>query len=406
MPAYSYRAVNVSGRITQGVMTAANESELAQYLGASRLELIEAREKKQKAAHAPAARFALRRVPPRALALFGSQTSQLLQAGVPLMTALGDLAATMETGDLRDALNDAMRSLEQGSRVTEAFARQASVFPPIFVAILASGEASGDLARAFDQVASYVTGRARMAERLNRALRYPLFLLFVASAVITFMMTLVVPQIVAFLNSMDGHLPMATRVLIALSDAFGAFWWVVGLVVLTAVAAVVVARRVSSRVAQAVDGALLRLPALGLVVEKMMLARFAQCFSILAQSNLSIPESLQGARATLGNRWLEARLDVAAQRIASGYALSEAMKGVFPPFALRVMRVGEQSGNLPKSFADIAAYFEREAADQAERMIGALEPGLTLFVGGVMAWIVLAVLGPIYGSLAAINAVR
>ena len=136
-----------------------------------------------------------------------------------------------------------------------------------------------------------------------------------------------------------------------------------------------------------------------------MLARFAQSLAILVQSELTIPESLSGARDTLGNRALEARLDHAMRDIESGRSLSSAMGELFPPFAVRILRIGEQGGRLPKSLGDIAAHYDREASDSVERIIGALEPTLTLIIGGILAWVVLAVLGPIYSSLSRMNVV-
>jgi len=403
MPSYRYRAVHYSGRIAEGVAAAANEVELAQVLGAAQMELIEAREKRQTATSNKTIWSFTRRVAPRMLTLFCSQTADLLQAGVALLDALGDVAAVMEAGGLRDALTDIVRRLRHGGGIAPSFAAHAPLFPPVFIAILQSGEASGDITRAFEQLATYTERSARMGERINRALRYPLFLLCVAISVTTFMMVMVVPQIVSFLNSIDNQLPQATRILIAVSDAFSAAWWMVGLALFGGALLAAVARRHLGGVAVFLDRLLLRLPLVGVVLEKLMLARFAQSFAILVQSGLGIPASLAGARNTLGNRWLEARLDEAAERITSGQSLSAAMAELFPPFALRVLRIGEQGGQLEKSLGDIAAHYDREAADAAERMIGSLEPTLTLLIGALLAWVVLAVLGPIYGSLSHIN---
>jgi type IV pilus assembly protein PilC len=405
MPAYRYRAAHGSGRIARGVATAANESELAQVLELSRLELIEAREKKP-ASPGRVFRLTARRASPRALALFCSHASDLLRAGMAFLDVLNDLAATMEAGALRDALADIARSLRHGSRIADAFAEHPRLFPPVFIAILGSGEASGDIAHAFERLTVYVESRAVMNERLRRALRYPLFLLLLAFAVITFMMVLVVPEIVSFLNSIGGQLPPATRALIAVSGLFGAVWWMVGLAFFGGMASLAVLRRLSVRAARVLDGLLLRIPVMGGVLQKIMLARFAQSFSILMQSGLALPASLRAAQGTLGNRALEARLDAALQRITSGCPLSSAMDDVFPPFALRLLRIGEQGGRLTKSLGDLAAIYDREAAERVDSLIGALEPALILLIGGILAWVVLAVLGPIYGSLAHMNVWR
>lgn len=403
MPSYAYRAADTAGCIMRGTATAANESDLAQFLGQSRLELIEAREKKKTTSRTFLTRVFQHRVEPRALALFCKHVADLLQADMVLLDIFNDLASVMEAGILRDALFDIIRSINHGSRITAAFARHPHIFPPVFIAILQAGEASGSITRSFQQLATYVESRAAMNERLRRATRYPLFLVCVACGVISFMMLLVVPQIVTFLASIDSQLPLATRVLITVSDIFGAVWWIGGLALIAGVALTFFLRRHSTRFARAVDALLLRIPVVGGVMRKFMLARFAECLSILVESGLTIPDSMIGAKGTLGNRALEAQLEVIIADIIAGRSLSEAMRGFFPPFAVRLLRIGEQGGRLPKSLADIATHYDREAADATDRMIGSLEPGLTLLIGAILAWVVLAVLGPIYASLGRMN---
>ena len=401
MPAYQYRAVHDAGHIVSGVVAAANESELAQYLGGSRLELIEAREKKEQTHSLRLAQ----RASPRALTLFCASMRDVLEAGVPFVDALHDIAADMEQGALRHEVAEIERDIRHGSAIAKAFALHARQFPPVFIAILSAGEASGDLVGTFSRLADYTEARARMNERLRRALRYPLFLLAVALGVFVFMMSYVVPQIIVFLNTIDGQLPPMTRILIAVSDVFSKSWWIAGLLFLALALAAGIARRVSEDAARLIDAAMLRLPMMGSVLRKLTLARFAHSFSILFQSGIGIPECLAGASATLGNRALIAKLDAVSERVRAGSALSSAMSEMFPPFALRIMSIGEQSGQLGKSLADIAATYDREAADATDRMLGALEPALTMMVGALLAWIVLAVLGPIYGNLSKMNVV-
>lgn len=403
MPAYHYRAVHGSGRVTRGVATAVNENELAQFLGQSQLELIEAKEKKEETKSGRVIGGLQRKISQCALALFCAQTADLLRAGMPLLEAITGLADMMEEGVLHDALQDVARALRHGSRIAEAFQRQPKVFPKVFTAILAAGEASGDMTHAFEQLARYTESRAKLNERIVRALRYPIFLLCVAFGVVSFMMVLVVPQIVSFLNSIDSQLPPLTKILIAVSEFFGKIWWMAALAVPGFVLLTYIMHRTSSRAAVILDGWLLKLPVVGKVMQKLMLARFAQSFAILVQSGLNIPESLKGARETLGNRALVVKLNDSLQQITSGRELSAALESLFPPFAMRLLRVGEQSGRLSKSLGDIAAHYDREAAESVDSMIGSLEPMLTLFIGGILAWVVLAVLGPIYGSLSHMN---
>lgn len=406
MPAYSYRAVDFAGRVARGSKAAANEWELAQNLSHAGLELIEARAKKEVAPKPGTMRLSLRlprRLEPQALAQFASQTTDLLRAGIAFPEAIHDLARSVQSTALRDALDDIHRAIHHGSTIAVAFARHARLFPPVFTAILAAGEKSGDLTATFAHLTRYAEARATMIGHLRRAVRYPLFLLLVAVGVITFMTTMVIPQIVQFLNSIDSQLPLMTRILIAASDLFANYWWAVGLAIGGAIFALHLARLYSDDAARSIDGLVLRIPLLGPVLRKLAVARFAHSFCILFHSGSGIMDSLRDAGGTLGNRALIANIDAARKQIEAGRPLSAALDGVFPGFAVHMIRVGERSGKLSKALDDIALACDRDVAEATGTLIGAMEPALTLLVGGMLAWIVLAVLGPIYGSIGKIG---
>lgn len=393
MTSYAYRAVDEQGRIAKGQRMAANENELARVLKETGLELIEAREKKE------STRRPWQRAAPRELALFTAQMTDLLQAGVPFTEALRDVGANTESVLFRETLADTAQAIQQGTSLSSAFAAAPHLFPPVFTAILAAGEISGDLRQTFTNLTRYAETRARLQEQMRRALRYPLFLLLVAFGTVSFMMTMVVPQILQFLNSIDSELPLITKALIAASNFFASDGWLVGVGLVGAILMLLVLRRHSESVALMTDEWLLRLPVVGMALRKLALARFAQSFSILFASGLGIPDSLNGARRTLGNRALTLSLDEARAHIQSGHPLSDAMRPLLPLFALRMIRTGEQSGQLAKSLNDIVLAYDREVDDVTQRLIGSLEPTLTLMIGGLLAWIVLAVLGPVYNNL-------
>ena len=403
MPTYRYRAVYADGRIVTGAVAASHEQDLRRHLDNEGLELIKARAQKDQSPLLH--RWSSPRVSVRMVAMICAQITDIARAGVPFVDALHDVAEGMERNGLRDALADIERALRHGSSVAESFARHPRFFPSVFTAILAAGERAGDLTETFARLTRYMEGRARFQERMRRALRYPLFLLCVTCGVFGFMMVLVVPQILSFLNTIGGEVPILTRALMAVSGFVARVWWVVVPVVGLGSLAILAARRLSSRAARGIDGALLRLPMVGILLRKIMLARFTHSFSVLFQASLDVPRSLQGARDTLGNHALVHRLDQAIRRIESGYPLSAGLADLYPPFAARILRIGEQSGHLDKSLQDITTIYDRETAELTDRILGALEPALTLMVGALLAWIVLAVLGPIYGSLSNMNVI-
>ncbi len=378
-------------------MQAANANELAQLLGESGLELIEA--KQQNAKTETLRRERRGRGPLAQLIALCGQLEDLLRAGLPFPAALQTVAQALPSGPLREQITAIQRSIQHGISLSASFGQHPQSFGPVFRAILAAGEGSGDLAATFAQLAQQLRWQSALQEQIRRAVRYPLFLVGVAVAVMAFMMTMVVPQIVTLLESLSADLPLFTRLLIGVSRLFAAGWWMALLAFAMAALLVALARRASNDVARRTDGWILRTPGLGPVLRKLSVARFARSLTALLQSGVDLPSSLALASGVLGNRHLIAIVEAAQAQVQSGQALSAATAALFPPFVLPMIRVGEQSGQLAKTLHEVSRACDSEAQAAVSRFLGTLEPALTLLVGALLAWVVLAVLGPVYGSL-------
>ena len=393
MPTYHYRATHPSGRIQKGSLAASHEGELARCLSDLDLELIEAR------VRAPPLRLAPTAPTLRQRALLCSQLEDLLRAGVPFLTALQNIATTTPAQALRSVLENLARDISHGHAVAVAFGNHPRLFSPVFLAVLAAGEASGDLAQTFGHLSRQLQGQADLSDQLRRAVRYPLFLLGVALSVTTFMMMMVVPQIVDFLRSIAAELPFPTRLLIALSEAFAVGWWMVLVALTVGVAGLAWLRRHSEKGRLVTDGWLLTIPGLGPTLHKLAVARFTQCFAVLLQSGVDLPSSLRLAGSVLGNRALRAKAEVAEKDLLAGQPLSAATASLFTPPITQILRVGERSGQIAKTLDSITRSYENDANEAVKNFLGTLEPALTILVGALLGWVVLAVLGPIYGSL-------
>lgn len=401
MPVYAYRAVHSSGRISCGERLASSENELIHDLSKSELEIIDAREKRPKALHLT---LFINLISPRILSAFCARMHDLLAAGISFPEALQDVRSTVENRTLSDALSQISQTIASGKGIAASFALFPNLFPSVFVAIVQAGERSGNLSATFGFLDSYAEKRAQTNERLRRAIRYPLFLLVVAGGAVAFMMTMVVPQVIQFLNGINVELPFSTRLLLALSSALIDHGGAILALLIAAAAGVFGARKMVPTFAVAFDATLLRLPVFGIVISKTEVARFSQSFAILFRSGCSVAECIDHAIGTLGNLAIRERAQTAKQRILEGKALSQALDSILPPFALGVLRTGERGGNLSKSFEDIVTAYDREAGAAVDSFIGTLEPSLTLAIGALLAWTVLSVLGPLYGSLSVLGA--
>lgn len=403
MPVFRFRAVQASGLVHKGQRVAVNENDLMRMLRDSGLELIEAKEHKPVAA--PSLALKARKQNHSVLVVMACrQLTGLLRAGLPFPEALHSIAQTMPPGMLRNKLDAIGHSLHQGSTIADAFGQHPDLFNPVFLAMLRTGETGGHLLSTFEQLTHYVERQARFQQQLRRALRYPIFLLCLALGATAFMLTMVVPKVLAFLTSLSVQLPWPTRVLVRLSGFVVGNWWVLLLGVFAVAAGAALGRRFSGAFALRLDRWFLALPGIGPTLHKLALARFAHSFSLLLTNGADLPGALALSKDVLGNRALVEAAKASEKDVQSGKPLSAAMAVLFPPFVTQMLAVGEKSGNLPGTLRDAAHVHDEEAQAAVDQFIGSLEPALTLFVGLLLAWVVLAVLGPVYGSLGQLSA--
>lgn len=399
MGTYTYRATTPQGTVQNGTLAAASEPELIALLAAQNLELIEANAQRPALARIGSPRAVLQQKRMVCLHL-----QALLTAGAPLEEAMRTLLQNMPQGQVKDALTRIQSDILSGHAPAQAFARVEPIFDPVFLALLTAGEASGRLAETFGLLAVYLDRQNALRQAMRRAVRYPLFLFALATGVAVFMMSFVVPQVVAFLSDSGIALPLATRLLIRLADAIG---WIggglclVGGILFGLPAAL---RAAGSDSASVFDALTLRLPVWGPLIERLALARLTGSLCALLQSGLPLEAALSTAIPTLENTALIARGQAAHQALLQGASFSTACAALFDPLARQMLRIGENSGQLPRLLADIARHSEAEAQETVSAFLAALEPTLTLLVGGLMAWVVLAVLGPVYGALGPLSA--
>ncbi len=401
MPVYRYRAASPQGKVHTGVMSVVGENALEAALAQSGLELIDGQSLSRRAPLTLSQGG--RRVRREKAALFCRQMEDLLGAGLALQDALPLIAETFPPGPFQDKLTDVRRNLEEGQSLSESFAPPAPFFDPVFMAFLRAGQESGQLAATFGLLARHIEKEQALADKRAKALRYPLFLLVIALSVATFMMEIVIPEVVSFLSTLGGNLPFATRLLIGASRTVAALW----LPALSGIALLGVGLRILRapfpKLAQATDRTLLRLPFYGPAAHAAAMARWLRALSLLLQNDLTFPEALNAARDALGNQDLALKAEAAHDAILTGLPVSEALMPLLDPLDVHALRMAEKSGSLPRVLNRMAQSSEEKADRASERFWGFFEPALTLWVGALLAWIVLAVLGPVYGNLGVIG---
>jgi len=396
MPNFQYRAISDTGRKVSGKLAAANEAELDEHIDALGYELIDARQVRSSGNLS----FLPQRVRVRELIEFCIDMDELIRAGVPVLDAVQDIRDSTGSDKLRDVLADVVRDLGNGIVLSQAFANHPETFDQLFVGVVNAGERSGNLEMAFQHLADHLRWRDDMNKRIRAAARYPLFTLVVTLALAGAMMIFLVPQLSVFLESMQIELPLMTRSLMATSAFVQAYWWLIVLVPALVIGLAWLGYRRDDRIATAIDRLLLQLPIVGLTLRKIAMSRFAHFFTIMYKSGVGILECLDTARGVAGNRSLAKSLDEARTNVEQGSTLTDALRdtGEFPDMVVRMVRVGEQAGSLDKALESVSAFYDRDVRETVQQLVDSVQPTLTLVIGALLAWIVLAVLGPMYDS--------
>ena len=396
MQSYDYTAISMAGAKTRGQLAANNEFDLYQRLRENGLELLSA--KPSRADHF--AGLITAPVRNRDLLQLFLHLQHLTGAGVPLVVSLTDVRDAIEQRRLRDVVTDVLRDVTEGRSLSEAFDSHPETFGPVFHALLAAGEASGNLTDAFAQLVRHLKWTELVTARIRKAVRYPTVILSVMVALFFFMMLMVVPQVVDFLLGSGQELPLITQSLIATSDFVQGYWWLLILVPLLLAVLRKTVHRLSEDLAQRLDRLSLHLPLVGPLVRKIALSRFSHFFATMFRSGVPILECLETARTVVSNRSLSQSLGVVLDDVQQGIPLSRALRntGEFPSLVVRMVVIGEESGRLGETLENVTEFYDQDVSESVDRMIAMIEPALTLFAGVMMLWIVLGVFGPIYDS--------
>lgn len=392
MSLFAYRAMDTHGRRQRGTLEATNTADLEMRLKRMGLDFIDGAPFKTRLASGRT------RVPRRELIHFCFHLEQLASAGVPILEGLTDLRDSVAHPRFREVLSGMTESIDGGSSLSQAMENHPRVFDEVFVSLIRAGENTGRLPEILMSLADTLKWQDELAAHGRKIVMYPAFLGTAVLAVIFFMMIYLVPKMAAFIGNLGQALPMHTRALITVSNFFVNYWFALLVSPVLLVFAFLVAMRRSSAVRRNYDQCKLALPLLGDILNKIALSRFASVFAMLYAAKIPILDAVRATEGVVGNAVIRSRLQRAGQLIGDGQNISGAFHeaGMFPPLVVRMLRIGENSGALDKALNNVSYFYNRDVKESIERLQGMIEPTLTLVVGLILGWVMIAVLGPIY----------
>lgn len=395
MPLYRYRAVDAAGKVAKGETDALNEFDLDAQLKKSGLELIRATPAKNK-------EHAVRKLARRDLIQFLFQLEMLLRAGVPIQAILSDLRETSETPHIKTLCSNLFEKIDSGSTISESFAANPGIFPELVVNLVRAGEATGQLPYVLQEIVTSLKWQDELASKTKQLLMYPAFVTIVVGSVVVFLMTYLVPQIVGFVANMGGTIPLQTKILIWVSDAFVKYWWIIIPGPFVLLFLLLLLSKMNYRFRRRMHAAQLRIPYVGIIIKKIILARISDTLGLTYRTGIPVLDGLVYCRNISGNIIVREALDRARTDIANGAPISKGFSAqkLFPPLVIRMIKVGEETGDLAGSLKNISYFYNRDINDSITRVQALIEPTLTIALGLILGWIMMAVLGPIYDTVA------
>ncbi|MBU6281880.1 type II secretion system inner membrane protein GspF [bacterium] len=394
MAVFAYRGLTSDGRTVRGVVDADSARGARSRLRRDGIFPTSIDEERDRAA---SPRQAGGRVRPGDLALVSRQLGTLVGAGMPVVEALSAVSEQTERPAMARVLSHVRDAVTQGQSLADAMAAHPSVFPALYVGMVRAGEAAGALDLVLDRLAGYTESQARIRAKVRGALAYPVLMTAVSLGIVAFLLGFVVPRVTRIFAEQKQTLPLLTRVLLGLSNAVADWWWVIALLLAAGAGALALSlRRPEGRLR--LDRRLLGMPLVGPVLTRIAVARFARTLSTLLGNGIPLLPALDVAGEVTGNAALTEAVGHARSAIREGQGLAGPLKesGLFPPLLVHMVAVGERSGELESMLDKAAIAYEQEIEGTLATATAVLEPLLIVVMGGVVLFIVLAILLPIF----------
>lgn len=398
MPTYSYRAVGPQGNIIQGSIDAPNERALEARLRQADSELVRCAVNSGRV-------FGRKKINRKDLIGFCLHMEQVLRAGLPMLDALTDLRDSITHPRFREVLANLISSVEGGKRLSQAMEDYPDTFDHVFVNLVAVGEESGELAEVLRKQTDALKWQDELVAKAKAVTIYPAFVGVVVFGVLMFMMLFVVPQMVDFIREMGQDLPLHTRALIATSSFIGTHWyWLIPAPAVLFLFVRFQARR-SAAVRFVVDRWKLDIWYVGPIAKKLILSRFSSFFALLYGAGLDVMSALRISEDIAGNAVVKDALQQISGSIEDGKTLSAGIgaTGLFPPLVVRMVSLGETTGQLDAALENVSYFYDREVTESIDRLKAMIEPAMTVVLGTILGWVMLSVLGPIYNTISEIG---
>jgi len=400
MPTFEWKGTARNGQTQTGVQVADSKDTVIAMMRRQQIVVTAVKEKGKE--------IALPKfgggVSPQLIAIFTRQFSVMIDAGLPLVQCLEILGNQQENKTFKRVLIQIRQDVESGSNLADSMRKHPKVFNDLFTNMVAAGEAGGILDTILQRLATYIEKSVKLNSQVKSAMIYPVAVISIACIVVMVILWKVIPVFASLFASLGAELPLPTRVVIAMSNFIGDFWWLVTLLIIVGTYAI---RKYHAtyKGKRVIDGFMLRMPVVGMLLRKIAVARFCRTLSTLTSSGVPILDGLQITARTAGNSIIEDAIMATRKSVEEGKTISEPLgdTDVFPPMVVQMIAVGEQTGALDTMLSKIADFYEDEVDLAVAGLMKLLEPVLIAFLGVAIGGIVIAMYMPMFSLISQIG---
>lgn len=337
------------------------------------------------------------RVTPQELAMITRQLATLVGAGLPLVDCLSALIDQLDTARVKRVFSQVREQVTEGASFADALKDHPRVFSDLYISMVRAGEASGSLDVILLRLADYTESYAKLRDKVRSALTYPILMAIVSAGILFALLTFAVPQITRIFAETGQDLPMITQVLLAVSGFMQEYWWII--LLLLAIGGLVLRSSIQTPTGrERYDRFILKVPYAGNLLKKVALARFSRTLSTLLTSGITLLQALDIVKSVVNNTILTKAIGEARDSIREGHSIAPPLQrsGLFPSMLIHMIAVGERSGELEQMLAKAADAYDNEVEMSVASLTSIMEPVMILFMGGIVLFIVLAILLPIF----------
>jgi general secretion pathway protein F len=393
MPVFSYRATTIDGAITEGVIEATDENSAIERLknsGYIPLRIAAPKGEGRK-------KFALKSSRSDLLT-FTTELSELLGAGLPLDRSLNILSEISESREMKNVVESILKSIREGSSFSDAIQKHPRIFPRLYVNMVRAGESGGVLDVVLDKLNEFLESSKALKDHIVSVMIYPAILIATSGLSIVVLLTYVLPKFSVIFEELGGALPVPTQILLAFSNALKSYWWVA---VAICAAIWLILKNYKRTVSGRYNWDRFKLKMMGDVIRKLETARFCRTLGTLLKSGVPLLQALNNAKDVINNQVIASAIDTVSAGAKEGKGIAVPLSGtkVFPPLALSMIKVGEETGQLDTMLLKVANTYEKSLNVAIKRFVSLLEPVMILTMGVLIAAIVISILMAIFSII-------